>query len=193
MKITTSKIEIRDLGKAWLVLSLAFAIVFTRDLVLSLLLKNFVIALITVGAGFILHELGHKFVAQYYGCTAEFRAFNQMLLLALVLSFFGLIFAAPGAVMIRGHLSLARNGKISLAGPLTNFILATLFFALAYFTTGFVFEIGRIGFLINTWLGLFNMIPVWNLDGKKIYNWDKTIYFIVVIVGFTFLFLGTSL
>jgi len=193
MKIKTSKIEIRDLGKAWLVLSLAFAIAFTRDLALTLLIKNFIIALIAVGTGFVLHELGHKFVAQYYGCTAEFRAFNQMLLLALVLSFFGLIFAAPGAVMIRGHLSLARNGKISLAGPLTNFILAALFFALAYFTTGFMYDLAYFGFLINTWLGLFNMIPVWNLDGKKIYKWNKTIYFTVVIIGFAFLFLGTSL
>ncbi len=193
MKIKTSKLELKELTKAWLVISLAFAIAFTAKFNLFLFYQNLIIALITVGTGFVLHELGHKFVAQYYGCQAEFRAFNQMLILALALSFFGLIFAAPGAVMIRGYISKIRNGKISLAGPLTNLILAALFYVIFYFSGGFMAELGRIGFLVNTWLGLFNMIPIWNLDGKKIYAWNKVVYFTVVIIGLIFLFSGTSL
>jgi len=34
------------------------------------------ISLFTLGIGFLLHELAHKFVAQRYGCFAEFRSFD---------------------------------------------------------------------------------------------------------------------
>ena len=54
-----------------------------------------------------------------------------MLVLAILMSFFGFIFAAPGAVVIKAsYIHPSKNGKISLAGPLTNIILALLFFAL---------------------------------------------------------------
>jgi len=45
----------------------------------------------------------------------------------LLFSLFGFIIAAPGAVFIRGMITRERNGKISLAGPMTNIVLAILF------------------------------------------------------------------
>ena len=80
-----------------------------------------------------LHELAHKFVAQKYGCVAEFRAFDQMLMLALGLAvLIGVIFAAPGAVMISGMVTRKENGYISVAGPLTNYILGVIFLLLLF-------------------------------------------------------------
>ena len=111
-KINTSEKEIRDLIKAWVAISLAFAIVLRNAIGLSFY-QVFIVSAIAVGAGFLLHELGHKIVAQRYGCFAEFRSFDQMLILAVIMSFFGFVFAAPGSVMINAPVGLSRYGKIS--------------------------------------------------------------------------------
>ena len=180
-----SETEITHLTRAWVAISLAFAILLSGGNMFS---AQFTIMLIisgvTVGLGFLLHEMGHKYVAQKYNCFAEFRADNKMLLLAIGMSFFGFIFAAPGAVMIAGHVGKERNGKISLAGPATNLVLAILFIGLAFiFTEGFIARIISFGVLVNVWLGLFNLIPVWLLDGKKILKWNKLVYFITLGIG----------
>ncbi len=174
-----SDVEIEHLMKAWVAISLAFAIllsngnVFSNEFGIMLLVSGF-----TVGLGFLLHELGHKYVAQKYHCYAEFRAFNGMLILAVAMSFLGFIFAAPGAVMINGYVNREKNGKISVAGPLVNLVLAAAFLGLTLI--GFVNIFTQYGLLINAWLAAFNMIPFWNLDGKKILRWDKRVYFSVL-------------
>lgn len=178
--LTTSSEEIREILKAWLAITLAFSIAsagFTAWFFVMLLISFF-----TVGVGFLLHELGHKVVAQHYRCPAEFRAFDQMLVLAVLLSFTGFIFAAPGAVFIGGHLDARRNGIISLAGPLVNIVLSLFFLSLA-----FLVPVGAVVFTygasINAWLGLFNLIPFGPLDGGKVFAWNKLVYFAVVIVA----------
>ena len=189
-KINTSEIEIRDLLKAWIAISIAFAIIMRSSLRLSFY-EVFIVSAITVGTGFLLHELGHKFVAQRYGCFAEFRSFDQMLILAILMSYFlGVLFAAPGAVMIRGPVGKGRNGKISAAGPLVNLALALLFFALLFLgPSGILKAIALYGFIINSWLALFNMIPIGNFDGVKILAWNKAVYGIIVAVSLLFLFM----
>ncbi|MBU4455957.1 MAG: hypothetical protein KKA65_00490 [Nanoarchaeota archaeon] len=183
--IVTSKKEMNDLFKAWLAISLAFAIVlggfsFSINFVII-----FMIAALTVGTGFIVHELGHKLVAQHYGCFAEFRAFNMMLWLAVIMSFFGFVFAAPGAVMISGPVGVRRNGKISMAGPLVNLVFALCFLALLLIPViGLLKTLAGYGFLINTWLGLFNLLPFGNFDGKKILAWNKVVYGVMAGVAF---------
>jgi Zn-dependent protease len=97
------------LAKAWIVISLAFAIAMSGFSVSKIIIVFFVSAL-TVGVAFLLHELAHKLVAQHYGCYAEFRSFDNMLILAIVMSFFGFVFAAPGAVMISGPVGIRKNG-----------------------------------------------------------------------------------
>lgn len=187
----TSKTEIIDITKAWIVISAAFAIVLTRnDLFSTQLLFNFLLSGLTVGIGFLFHELSHKVIAQKYGAIAEFRAFDSMLVLALAMSFLGFVFAAPGAVMIAGgHINIKRNGKISVAGPLMNLVLALIFFIIMKlnFSSG-INLIGQYGFFINSWLALFNMIPFWNFDGRKIFVWNKAIWVGVVAIAVIFLF-----
>lgn len=181
MRIQFSKIELQDLGKAWLFISIAFGIVLAEGVLGVSLFRSFILAALTVGTGFLLHELGHKIVAQRYGCFAEFRADNFMLFLAVLTSFLGIVFAAPGAVMIAGHISKERNGKISIAGPLVNIVLALIFLSLSFFIIeGFLGELFMFGFMVNSWLALFNMIPLWVLDGKKVLDWNKGVYFITL-------------
>ncbi len=187
-KINTSETEIKDLIKAWAAISIAFAIIM-RGLAGLDLYQVFIVATVTVGTGFLLHELGHKLVAQKYGCFAEFRSFDQMLLLAVLMSFFGFVFAAPGAVMIRGPVGKRRNGIISAAGPIVNIVLALLFLLLLFVSYGFISIIAFYGFYINSWLALFNMIPIWNLDGAKVLKWDKKAYGIIVAIALLLMFL----
>ncbi|HLC63253.1 MAG TPA: hypothetical protein VJJ21_02945 [Candidatus Nanoarchaeia archaeon] len=191
-KIKFSREEIRDLIKAWLAISIAFGIVLGTAKIWSVdFIYSFILAALTVGVGFLLHELAHKIVAIRYGLWAEFRAWNIMLVFMIVLALLtGWVVAAPGAVFILGQVGIVRNGRISVAGPIVNLILAALFLPLLIFSTGLLQTIGQYGFAINTWLALFNMIPVWNLDGKKIFIWNKAAYFTVVGIGIGFMVLN---
>ena len=187
MKFTNR--EIKDLFFAWLMISLAFAILFSGIGSLFsnpiLFIISLGIALFTAGIGFLLHELMHKYVAQSYGFYAEFKAFYNMLFLAIAFSFFGFILAAPGAVFIRGFITREENGKISLAGPMTNILLAIIFlvFLLIFTTNGILGLFLNYGLMINSLLALFNMIPFMPFDGAKVYAWNKGAYFITILLA----------
>lgn len=187
--IPTSEIEIRDILKSWIAISIAFGILMGRMLDISLY-YSFIISALTVGVGFIFHELAHKLVAQRYGCFAEFRASNFMLLFAIFLAlFFGFVFAAPGAVMISGPVGKRRNGMISIAGPTTNIILALLFFLLLNLTTFTPLRIiGVIGFYVNSLIAMFNLLPFGNFDGKKVLNWNKSVFFLTFAISIILFF-----
>ncbi len=190
-RISTSRRELIDLIKAWVAISLAFAILLGGSILSLNFINFFMISSLSVGLGFIAHEMAHKITAQKYGCKAEFRAWDKMLILAVIMAFLGFVIAAPGAVMISGPVGRRRNGKISAAGAIANLVIATICLSLLLIpVTGILFLIARYGFLINTWLALFNMIPFWMFDGKKVYNWNKAVYFIMVGVSISFLILN---
>lgn len=103
MKITH---EFKELVKAWAAISIAFGIlIYTTPSYQFSIIISIIIAAITVGIGFIFHELAHRYFAKKFGKHAEFRANNKMLILAIVMSFFGFVIAAPGAVVISGFVS----------------------------------------------------------------------------------------
>jgi len=187
-----SGIEIRDIIIAWAGLGLAFFLAIegvgnvlageggrvicdssTGECLGAL--QVLVIALATVGSGFVLHELSHKFIAQRYGYWAEFRMWPMGLVLALITSLIGFIFAAPGATYISGvNINKEENGKISLAGPLTNVAVAVIFLPIWLFSDSlFTFFLGFEGMYINIFLALFNLLPVMPLDGAKVFGWSK--------------------
>lgn len=178
-----SSTEIKDLIRAWLLLSIAFAIVFSGFSLDTRFFIAVIISGLTAGIGFLLHELAHKYVAQKYGCHAEFHAFDQMLWIAILMSFFGFIFAAPGAVFITGRVTPKKNGHISLAGPLTNVVIGIVFFILLITNNiAFLQAIFHMGMRINFWLALFNMLPFFGLDGTKVLYWNKHVYGTVFIL-----------
>ncbi len=112
--------ERSDLLVAWLAISIAFSLIFIRGgVTLETFLVFLIVSLFTVGIGFILHEMAHKFTAMRYGYWAEFRKDNLMLLVAVVMAaLVGVVFAAPGATVIYGaYITREQNGKISAAGP----------------------------------------------------------------------------
>lgn len=195
--IRTSSTEIIHILISWLSISYAFAILLlwsqsgkpSGDELTSGIFNPLVISMFTVGISFIIHEMSHKIVAQRYGSWAEFRMSPFMLFLMLFLVYeYGILFAAPGAVMIYGgNVGRRENGRISLAGPLSNLFLG-LAFLLLLSEQGLLYEIGKYGVIINIALALFNMIPFGIFDGKKVWDWNKTVYLLVVIAAFLLLY-----
>lgn len=175
--------ELFDIAKAWFAISLAFAIALGGFSLSEELVVAFVFAALTVGVGFVFHELAHKFVAQYYKHYAEFRSFDFMLLLAVIMSLGGFIFAAPGAVMIDNHIDRVENGKISAAGIVASLIAALFFFLVGLASSGVIAQVAQYGVVINSWLALFNLIPIPPFDGSKVFAWNKLVYVGLALVG----------
>lgn len=190
MPIKFSETEIIDLLWAWAALTFAFAVLLGGGISSGFVLL-LIVSGVTIGLGFIFHELAHKIVAQKYGCWAEFRKWNFGLILAVTMSFFGFIFAAPGAVMIGGMVSREQNGKISSAGPLTNIVLAVFFllakiFLLPEITGGalpLISMIVHIGLFANAFLAVFNALPIPPLDGSKIMPWSFPVWLGIMAAG----------
>jgi Zn-dependent protease len=187
-----SGIEIRDIIVAWLALGVAFSFALggggfyllggSAGFTVNDALVLIGVSLLTVGPGFVFHELSHKFLAQRYGYWAEFRMWPMGLLLALVTSLIGIIFAAPGATYISGtNISREENGKISLAGPLTNVAIALLFLPFNFTSSGFLAIIGFVGLRVNILLAAFNMLPIGPLDGTKVWRWNLGVWVAVFV------------
>ena len=148
-------------------------------------IENLMIAGIIVGLGFILHEVAHRVVARSYGIVAEFKAYNIMLAIALITSFFGFIIAAPAAIVPRGAVSKRQRGIIALAGPATNMMLAIILAIVArnFPYTEFIGKTSVYGMVLCVWVGVFNMLPISMLDGRAVFYWNKVVYAISVAIG----------
>ena len=182
--------EIRDLIISFIVIALGFSILYcNRDY--NQIIFLFPIVMIGVGAGFIFHELGHKFTAMHYGYWAEYQLWPTGLVIALLSSFFGFIFAAPGAVYIYSNGMLEEeNGIVSLAGPAVNIVLGLLFYGILMSLGPITDEAGYIialicllGTRINFFLAAFNLLPIPPLDGSKVMSWSIPVWLIAFIIS----------
>jgi Zn-dependent protease len=197
--------EEADLFIAWMAISISFAIIFLRslgraDIFTALLFLG--ISLLTVGIGFVLHEMAHKYVALHYGFWAEFRKDPIMLVVAVAMAaLVGVVFAAPGATMIydingRG-ISREQNGWISASGPIVNILLCIPFAGLLiYGGTGvslsgsIITIIGMVGLQVNAMIAAFNMLPVSVLDGRKVADWNLAIFLVLIVIAFGLLYIS---
>ena len=185
-----SRIEIRDIAIAVAVLTASFTIIFSRrwklfsDDVLTNILWWILVAFILVMSSFILHELAHKFTAQRFGAWSEFRMYPTGLILCLIMSVVGFLFAAPGAVYIRGYITDEMNGKISAAGPAVNIVISAI--ALVCWLTipnGLAADLFFLLGYMNAFLALFNLLPIPPLDGSKIYKWEPAVYILMIVLA----------
>jgi Zn-dependent protease len=185
--------ELRDLGVAWVTLSVAFAILFAGGGtgVMALLAGGevlslaglFVASLLTAGVGFLLHELAHKIVAVRFGQAAMFKANYQMLGLSVLVSLAGFIYAAPGAVHHAGRITEREGGLIALAGPATNVGLGLCFLVpwLVAPTGSSLLLVAVYGVAINFLLAGFNMLPFGPLDGATVRAWSTGVYVLTAV------------
>ena len=189
-----------DLAIAWLAIAVAFTIARFNllgggriDPVSALVV--FLISLFTVGVGFVLHELAHKFMAMRFGYWAEFRKDNQMLLIAAVLAALaGVVFAAPGATVVYGdRIDRRQNGLISAAGPAASIALALAFMVPAFAASGSIIGVlGLAGLQINAMIAAFNMLPVSVLDGRKVLEWNIGAFLVLIVAAFGLVYVALT-
>lgn len=191
-----SGIEIRHLLISMVVLTVAFTFALTGNNLITGLSNGFnldnipyglVVTFFGIVTAFFFHELSHKITAQKHNLWAEYRMFPQGLSLALLLGLLTpFVFAAPGAVMFMGGSKSHETGRIAMAGPFANIIVALVSLPIYLFV---VFEsqiLGQIfGFvcLINAFLAVFNLLPFGPLDGVKIIRWNATVWIIMLIIS----------
>jgi Zn-dependent protease len=123
-------------------------------------------------ASFLLHELAHKFSAQYFNLWAEFRLTLQGALITLVSMFLPFKLISPGAVMIAGSGTRETVGKTAIAGPITNIVLASACILISAFGQPLFLVVA----FINAFLAVFNMIPFGVFDGLKVFMWNKIVW-----------------
>ncbi len=192
--------EIFDLIIAWLTISLCFTIVLGNYSLLDYLTtKQFVftwsgfftqfgLSLLITATSFIVHEMAHKYTGIHLGAQARFVMWPVFLLAGITLAgLLGLVFVAPGAVYIFGKShSVKEDGIISVAGPVSNLIMAFLFFIAAIF--GAPLLIVSYGVFINLWIAFFNLIPFGPLDGAKIMRWNPLVWGILIAIPVILIF-----
>ncbi|MDR3292173.1 MAG: site-2 protease family protein [Methanobrevibacter sp.] len=181
--------EIADIILSFFVISIAFSLLYAR-VDINQAVNILPIVMVGAGCGFIFHELAHKFAALHYNYHAEFKKWIPGLIFSLISPMIGFMFAAPGAVHIYGnYISDKVNGIISIVGPITNIVLSLIFLISgAYILTNpalvnfggnqILIQMCVLGFSVNAWLALFNLIPFSVLDGAKVFRWDPIIWFI---------------
>jgi Zn-dependent protease len=135
-------------------------------------------------AGFLVHELTHKAMAQRYGMWAEFRLDKFGAVLTLLSAVSPLKIIAPGAVVIAGNTTPDRVGKTAAAGPTTNILIASLLLGLAevLHPIGFI-EALLAGSAINAFMALFNLIPFGVFDGLKVFRWNKQVWLVLLALA----------
>ena len=132
-------------------------------------------------ASFFMHEMAHKITAERRGFWAEFRLILAGAILTLISAISPLFkIISPGAVMVSGFVDRKSMGKISIAGPLTNIILSTIFLLVMF---PFPITAFMLGAAFNAWIALFNLIPFGMFDGFKILLWNKAIWALAFMVS----------
>ena len=128
------------------------------------------------------HELAHGFVAYKLGDnTAKNQGrltFNPLHHInyvgAVCLLLVGFGWAEPVPVDPRYFKNPKRDmALVALAGPLTNLLLAFIFFLFGHFTGAFYYDgfggmLCYVGMLLNMGFCLFNLIPIPPLDGSRV-------------------------
>jgi len=146
---------------------------------------------ITIGiflVSFMAHEMAHKFVAQHYGQWSEFRMTQQGYLLSALAILWSFPIFGTGVVATSRAKSLEEDGKVNLAGPLTNFIIAAgiaigmLLLVAAVGVpvidpvTNLMLSVLSYGLILNAMLGAFNMIPIQPFDGATVKMWNTAVW-----------------
>ena len=192
-KMSFSSYEKEQLRESIGILTIAFALALSDGLKVVLndphiLLRTLPLAFAAVITGFLLHELAHKWMAEQYGCWAEYRGNKNGLYFALAMSaLLGWLLAAPGAVMVSGRVTDRQNGIIAAVGPITNIVIALVFLPVFILTNSMdgqitiLNELARFIVIINLILAGFNMIPFQPLDGSKVIVWNKAAYFGIIL------------
>ncbi len=174
---------------ALLISIIAVALIFTgfKDMIIygiGVLMINLTITL----PAFAIHELAHRFIARRYGCKARYFIDPFGLTVSLFTFFLPFRLIALGYVGVScphawyyGASLRFIEGRIAVAGPLSNIILSITFYALYNFMPGdfSAFILYRL-YKLNAWLALFNLLPFPPLDGYKVFRYSPLLSLMLI-------------
>lgn len=128
---------------------------------------------------FLFHELAHKFVAQGYDLSSEFRFFPNMAIFSLFSILMPVKIIAPGVVQSTGRYSIDLEARIAMAGPLVNLMLGGIFLFLSTLFSGNWITLLLLVSKFSFDLALFNLLPFFVLDGAKVLRWHSGVYGVI--------------
>ena len=134
-------------------------------------LKRTLLSSLILSPGIILHELGHKFVALAFGCSATYQMSFFGLLIGVILKLidFPFFFFIPAYVSISSIPSRIAYFFIAIAGPLVNAGLFLFFWTFLKLRKvrgrrAFYFFIAS---RMNLYLFILNLLPIPGTDGYQ--------------------------
>lgn len=150
--------------------------------------KFSIYGIVSVTVGFLLHEMSHRYFARRSGCMSRFVLDDFGLLITLISSVLPFGFLAPGYVSIYCFgLPLTKRAELSISasGVVTNIILSSVGLLLgSILNNGFLFVFSA----VNSWLALFNLIPIGPFDGAKVFSTSKKVWLLLFLLAL-FLFI----
>ncbi len=186
--------RVREVGDGWhfLIAWLGFSlIILVAGTGLDYpLLGSIPLILGVVGVSIFAHELSHKLVANSLGLKTVFKVWESGLVFSVLLALLGGLYPSYGSTFIKQkdwpyNKNIKEMGLIYSVGPVISLVLASCFLALAHWAnTEWLIALGTVGFLVNSALVFFNLIPIFPftpLDGGKIFLWNKIIWSLLAI------------
>lgn len=159
-------------------------------------LLQLIILAILIFPLFLLHELGHKYIAIYNGMNSEFHLDQNAAILSLFTVFLPLKIIAPGVVLSSGYYTPKIEARIAMIGPLINILLSGFLLLIASFIGVNWRLFLAIASKASLDIALFNFLPFSVLDGAKVYRWNKPVFwaiFLIIILIWSFHPLGLGL
>ncbi|MGB9827847.1 MAG: site-2 protease family protein [Thermosphaera sp.] len=173
--------------------SLAIGFVFASSQLYRLNIVSFSSVFSIAVLSVISHEIAHRQVARVMNCYSRYVLHPIGLLITLVssLPFVPIKFIMPGVTVIMprtyDYLELKRiEGVTSLAGPVTNIVLAMLGFMLINLYPGLPASYSSYVYYlvyVNAWIALFNLLPIPPLDGSKVFRWNPMLYLLSMVAS----------
>ena len=183
------------LGQSWQEIAIAvscvilFSIAYVIADRLYMLPANIVIYIVVGGFVVTAHDVGHRIIAYIKKMDAEFQFWGLGALTMLLTSWlFSMVFAQPSRVLIEKDERTADDiASVMLAGPAVSLLLSIAFLLLAMFG-GNASEIGTMGFSMNMIAVIYSLMPFNPMDGKSIYEWNRT-YWAILFIPISALFI----
>jgi len=149
--------------------------------------KDFVPYFVFVSVILGLRQIVYRIASEKLRLYPVYKAWYPGMVVGLLLSFFGIKFAAPGFVVLypyafgrwgmrRKRVTVSEDGLISFFGSMVDLGFAVISKAFVFPFSGLIYE-------VSAWMFLSNLIPVVELDGSKIVRWKMDLWIFLVLVG----------